>query len=141
VVGAGQPFAAAGVRHDGRRAGDRDAARAAVDAGEATLATTDACIFCSIMFAVPAAIACAAVGDLEPARRYLAVAERSAPLWEGTAWQAATLEARAHVARAAGDLDEAGRCLVRAAEMFAESAQPLDAARVRASIVEERSSR
>ena len=114
-------------------ADDRDAARAAVDAGEATLATTDACIFCSIMFAVPAAIACAAVGDLEPARRYLALAERSAPLWEGTAWQAATLEARAHVARAAGDADEAGRCLTRAAEMFAEAAQPLDAARVRAS--------
>ena len=115
-------------------ADDRDAARAVVDAAEATLATTDNCSFCSIMFDVPAAIACAAVGDLAEARRHLARAEKSASLWEGTAWQAATLEALAHVSRAEGDTAEADRCFVRAAHLFDESAQPLDAARVRAEL-------
>ena len=107
-----------------------------VDAGEATLATTDACAFCSIMFDVPAAIACAAVGDLADARRYVARAERSASLWEGTAWQAATLEARAHLVRAEGDHAEADRFLARAADLFDESAQPLDAARIRAQLAD-----
>ncbi len=111
-----------------------DAARAVVDAAEATLATTDNCSFCSIMFDVPATIACAVVGDLAEARRHLARAEKSASLWEGTAWQAATLEARAHVVHAEGDTAEADRYLARAADQFEESAQPLDAARVRAEL-------
>ena len=115
---------------------DPEARRAMVDTGEATLATTDACAFCSIMFDVPAAIACAAVGDLADARRYVARAERSASLWEGTAWQAATLEARAHLVRAEGDHAEADRFLARAADLFDESAQPLDAARVRAQLAD-----
>ena len=115
-------------------ADDADAARAVVDAAEATLATTDNCGFCSIMFDVPATIACAVVGDLAEARRHLARAEKSASLWEGTAWQAATLEARAHVVQAEGDTAEADRCLARAADLFEESAQPLDAARVRAEL-------
>jgi hypothetical protein len=113
---------------------DPAAARAMVDAAEATFATTDSCAFCSIMFAVPAAIACADVGDVAQARRHLARAERSAGLWEGTAWQAATLEARAHLARAEGDADGALRLLTRAAELFDDSAQPLDAARLRAKL-------
>lgn len=113
---------------------DPEAARAIVDAAEATLATSDACKFCSIMFDVPATIACAAAGDLDEARRHLRQAEKSASLWEGTAWQAATLEARAHVARAEGAHDEARRALTRAAELFQEAAQPLDAARCRAEL-------
>ena len=113
---------------------DADAARAVVDAAEATLATADNCAFCSIMFDVPATIACAAVGDLAEARRHLRRAEKSAPLWEGTSWQAATLEARAHVWRAEGDADEANRFLARAADLFEEASQPLDAVRVRAEL-------
>jgi DNA-binding SARP family transcriptional activator/tetratricopeptide (TPR) repeat protein len=113
---------------------DADAARAMVDAAEATLGTTDNCSFCSIMFDVPAAIACAGVGDAAEARRHLARAEKSAPLWEGTAWQAATLEARAHVLRAEGDTTGSERCLARAADLFEVSAQPLDVARVRAEL-------
>jgi len=112
-------------------ADDPEAARAAVDAAEATLATTDSCSFCSIMFEVPAAIACADADDVVEARRHLALADRSAALWEGTAWQAATFEARAHLARAEGDADGASRHLARAADLFEESAQPLDAARLR----------
>jgi ATP/maltotriose-dependent transcriptional regulator MalT len=115
-------------------ADDIEAARAMVDAAEATLATTDACQFCSIMFEVPATIACADAGDIAEARRHLGLAEKSASLWEGTAWQAATLEARAHVHRAEGDAGAADRDLARAAEMFEDSAQPLDAARCRAEL-------
>ena len=40
-------------------------ARAIVDRAESTLGWDDACLFCSIMLAVPAAIACARVGDLD----------------------------------------------------------------------------
>ena len=41
----------------------------------------DTCSFCDIMLAVPAAIACADVGDVDDSHRYLAVAERSSRLW------------------------------------------------------------
>jgi tetratricopeptide (TPR) repeat protein len=110
---------------------DPPSARAMVDAAEATFATTDSCAFCSIMFEVPAAIACADVGEVAEAHRHLGLAERSAGLWEGTSWQAATFEARAHVAWAEGDVDGAQRFLTRGAELFDASAQPLDAARLR----------
>jgi tetratricopeptide (TPR) repeat protein len=112
-------------------ADDPHAARAVVDAAQATTADNDSCLFCDVMFAVPAAIACAAVGDLVEARRHLEQAQRSAPLWEGTAWQAATLEAEAHVVRAEGHPDRAGTLLARATELFDAAAQPLDAARCR----------
>ena len=60
-------------------------------------APEDSCPFCSIMLAVPAAAACADVGDIDDARHHLAMAERSAALWKGSAWQAAIAEARAHL--------------------------------------------
>ena len=69
---------------------DPQAARALVDQAEATLGETDRCSFCVVMLAVPAAIACAEVGDLDAGtsttRR---VAECSADRWPGTAWAAA----------------------------------------------------
>ncbi len=40
-------------------------ARAVVDRAESTMGWDDACLFCSIMLEVPAAIACARVGDLD----------------------------------------------------------------------------
>jgi tetratricopeptide (TPR) repeat protein len=108
-------------------------AYAAVGRAEATLGQEDRCTFCQVMIAVPATIACADVGDLDGARRALTVAERSAALWEGTAWQAAVLEARAHLARAEGDTGWSG-LLSEAAEGFAGAGQPLDAARCRAAM-------
>lgn len=107
------------------------AARAVVDRAGDAVSQTDRCLFCEIMFAVPAAIACADVGDVEEAKQYLAAAEHSAELWQGTAWQAAILEARAHLARAEGDAAEAVRLLADAAAIFDDVGQPLDAARCR----------
>jgi hypothetical protein len=108
------------------------AARAVVDEADATLAQADFCEFCTIMYEVPAAVACARTGDLDKARRHLAVAERSAMLWAGTAWQAATMEARSHLLEAEGDV-EGGRAMRRrAAELFDAADHPLDAARCRA---------
>ena len=98
-----------------RAAPDRDAARAVVDRAESTLGTEDLCPFCNIMLAVPAVIACADVGDLDRARHHLQVAEKSARLWEGTAWQAAVLEGRAHLADAEGDTSSADGLLAEAA--------------------------
>lgn len=106
-------------------------ARAVVDRAEETRGHLDACAFCEVMFAVPAAVACANVGDVEEARDYLAQAERSAALWDGTAWQAMILEARAYLARATGDGVEAERLLTRAGQIFTDAGQPLDAARCR----------
>ena len=115
-----------------RAAPDLDAARAVVDRAESTLGTEDLCPFCNIMLAVPAVIACADVGDLDRARYHLQVAENSAPrLWEGTAWQAAVLEGRAHLADAEGDTSSADRLLAEAAALFDGAGQPLDAARCR----------
>ena len=110
---------------------DPVAARAVVDRATATLGEEDNCTFCNVMIAVPAARACADVGDLVQAEQHLAVARRSAALWEGTAWQGALSEAQAHLERAAGDEVAARRQLHEAAALFDAAGQPLDAARCR----------
>lgn len=111
---------------------DQRSARAVVDQAEATMAETDSCLFCDVMLAVPAAIACAAVGDLRAARRHLWVAEQSAARWEGTAWRAGVREAQAHVARAEGDREQVGRLAEEAEALFATAGHAVDAARCRA---------
>jgi hypothetical protein len=83
------------------------------------------------MFAVPAIIALARVGELDRARHYRDIAEASSQLWDGTAWQAALDEARAHLAKAEGDPDCA-HIAERAADGFERSGQPLDGERCRA---------
>ena len=106
-----------------------EAARDAVDHAEAALGADDHCPFCSVTFAVPAAKACADVGDLQHAQQHLEMAERSALRWEGTAWQAALVEVRAHLAAARGAREAAVRCWAEAAELFDAAGQPLDARR------------
>jgi DNA-binding SARP family transcriptional activator/tetratricopeptide (TPR) repeat protein len=109
-----------------RAAPDVESARAVVDQATAALGQEDSCTFCNVMLAVPAAAACADAGDLDDARQHLAVAERSAALWKGTAWQGAIAEARAHLDRAEGDEVAARRGMREAAELFAAAGQPLD---------------
>lgn len=99
---------------------------------EATMGQTDACPFCDIMLAVPAVIACANVGDVDNAERYLSLAKASAAHWEGTAWEAAVLEARAHLAKARGESAEFLRLIDEAAQQFRVAGQPLDVVRVEA---------
>ena len=64
---------------------DAATARAEVDQAEATLGETDRCNFCVVMLAVPAAIACAEVGDLDEAHRPSG-SPRVRRRWPGTAW-------------------------------------------------------
>jgi tetratricopeptide (TPR) repeat protein len=106
-------------------------ARAIVDRAEAALGVDDFCLFCSVMLAVPATIACAQSGDLEHARHHLGQAARSSSLWDGTAWAGSVDEAEAHVAIATGDTESAARLLDRAAARFEAAGQPLDARRCR----------
>ncbi|WP_457254634.1 ATP-binding protein [Pedococcus sp. P5_B7] len=108
---------------------DPVAARVVVERAEATMGDTDFCPFCAVTFEVPAAIACADADDLGAARRHLAAAERSAANWEGTAWPAAVLEAKAHLAAALDDTDGAAGLFAEAADLFARAGQVLDAAR------------
>jgi DNA-binding SARP family transcriptional activator/predicted negative regulator of RcsB-dependent stress response len=110
-------------------ASDPVAARAAVERAEASMGEADVCPFCAVTFEVPATIACAGAGDLDAAERHLAAAELSAAKWEGTAWPAAVLEAKAHLAAARGDADHAASLLTEAADLFGRAGQPLDAAR------------
>jgi len=112
-------------------AADPLTARAIVDRAESTLGSEDSCVFCSIMLSVPAAMACAAVGDLEHAHHHLRQAEGSAMMWEGTAWEAATAEARAVVLAAEGDTAAAEAELIAAIARFEQAGQPLDVERCR----------
>ena len=108
-----------------------EAARAIVDQGRAALGDHDACSFCVVMFAVPAAIACAHVGDLDAAREHIDVGALSTDTWPRTAWAAALNEARAHLAIAEGDPGQAVALLDEAVAGFEIAGQPIDAARCR----------
>src|SRR5262249_27236980 len=119
-----------------RAAPDAEAARAVVDRADATVGRDDLCLFCSVMLEVPAAIACADVGDVDAAQVHLERAELSAALWEGTSWQAGILEAGAPLSVAGGDVAEARSRLDEAAEGFLAAGQPLDAQRCRATLAD-----
>ena len=108
---------------------DADAALAVVDEAVERLDESFSCIFCQVMIAVPASIACTEGGRLDQARSWLIQAQRSAATWQGTAWQGAVAEARAHLARAEGDRSVASRLLAEAATLFQLAGQPLDAQR------------
>jgi tetratricopeptide (TPR) repeat protein len=108
---------------------DPAAAVIVAERADATLGENDRCAMCDVMFAVPAAIAHADVGDVQRAERYLQVAEVSGARWEGSAWEAAVSEARAHLAVARGEPDRFRPWMERAAKLFTVAGQPLDAAR------------
>lgn len=106
-------------------------ALAVVDRAEAAMGVDDECLFCQIMFVVPAGHAAAAVGEIERSRGYLDTARMMADRWEGTVWHAMVLELQAHLERAQGRDDVARTLLARAAETFAGAGHMLDAARCR----------
>ena len=112
-----------------RAAPDELVARAIVDRAESTLGSEDLCPFCSIMLSLPAVEACAEVGDLDHARLHLLRAELSAPLWEGTAWEAALAEATARLAIAEQDPARAAEQLRVAIDRFERAGQPFDVER------------
>jgi DNA-binding SARP family transcriptional activator/tetratricopeptide (TPR) repeat protein len=114
---------------------DPASARAMVDRAEATLGEPDNCWFCTVMLAVPAAIACARVGDLDDAHRFLASAQRSVAHWGESSWQAAVVEAEATVALADGDAEAYRRLSRRAAAAYAAVGHEADAARCLAAAV------
>jgi tetratricopeptide (TPR) repeat protein len=108
-----------------------EAARATVDQARAALGDRDSCSFCVVMFAVPAAIACAQAKDLEAARELIEVGVMSTNKWPRTAWAAALNEARAHLAIAEGDPSAAAALLDSAVTGFETAGQPVDSARCR----------
>jgi DNA-binding SARP family transcriptional activator/tetratricopeptide (TPR) repeat protein len=112
-----------------RAARDLTEARALVDQAQATVGPEDRCPLCDIMLWVPAATVCAQAGDVERAAAYLELAEQSARMWNGVAWSAAVLEARAHLQLASGNRAEGMRLLREAADRFATAGQPPDAVR------------
>jgi hypothetical protein len=83
------------------------------------------------MLDVPASLACVQAGDLPGAYRYLARAEGSMPIWQGTAWEAAIAEVKAAISDVTGDAPAARAFREYAAERFERAGQPLDAARCR----------
>jgi tetratricopeptide (TPR) repeat protein len=105
------------------------AARAMVDRAENTLGEPDQCWFCTVMLAVPAATACARVGDLDDAHRFLDSASRSVSHWGESSWHAAVVEARATVALAAGDPERYRTLSREAADAYAALGHTGDAAR------------
>lgn len=116
-------------------AADPDVARSVVDRASAIITDADRCMVCDVMFAVPAAIACAHVGDIDEAHRQLAVAQESAARFEGPAWTAAVTEARAHIAAAEGSPTRARGLLEEASRLFEEAGQQRDAARCEQALI------
>jgi len=112
-----------------RSARDLTEARALVDQAQATVGPDDRCPLCDIMLWVPAAVVCAQVGEVERAGGYLELAEQSARMWNGVAWSAAVMEARALIQLAKGDRADGTRLLREAADRFTAAGQPPDAAR------------
>jgi len=108
---------------------DPESARAMIDRAESTIGEPDQCQFCTVMLAVPAATACARVGDLEDAHRYLTAASRSVSLWGESSWQAAVIEAQATVALAEGDADGYVTLSREAADAYSAVGHAADAAR------------
>ena len=109
-------------------------ARAVIDRAEASLGWEDSCRFCGLMFSVPAAKVCIAVGDQAEADRHIAAIEAGCERFAGTSWDAALLEVRGERLAADGDVAGALELLREAETRFVVASQPLDAARCRVTV-------
>jgi DNA-binding SARP family transcriptional activator len=103
-----------------------------LDRAELAFRTAPTCQPCSIGFHVVAAETRARSGNLDEARQHLETAERIAGMWPGGPWQAAVWEARGVLRLAEGDRQQAQAMLTEAANRFADTGRPLEAARCRA---------
>ena len=119
-----------------RLADDSQSAMATVQRAEKAIGPADMCPFCTVMIAVPAAIACAGAGEIEAAQFHAMIAQASCEHWPGTAWQGAVAEANAHIAAAQGNSAEAADLFEEAALLYERAGQPLDAERCRAGVPE-----
>jgi DNA-binding SARP family transcriptional activator len=95
------------------------------------LAAMRVCQPCSMGYLISAAIASARARDLEDAERFVGEAERTAGMWQGGPWTAATWEARAEMRVAQGEPEQAAALFREAADLFASVSRPLDEARCR----------
>jgi DNA-binding SARP family transcriptional activator len=114
-----------------RAAQDTASALHALEEAEEALADTPACTPCSIGFLIAAAISCAQAGFPDRARSYGERASHVARMWQGGAWAAGVIEARAALVVAEGELQPAVALFREAAELFRRAGQPLDEARCR----------
>ncbi len=100
------------------------------DAQEAVRGPLETCPGCRITFAVPAAIAAARAGRLDLAAEYeKSVDYLATVVMRLPAWNAALDEVRGHIALARRDEAGAATRFARAARIYREAGQPLDAAR------------
>lgn len=114
-----------------RAARDREEASAVVDHATNAMGPSDECMFCPVMFEVPATVALADAGRLDAAEHHLALAREYAARWHPSSWDAAVAEARGHVHLARDEHAEAERLLVEAAEGFAHAGHRTDEQRCR----------
>ena len=117
-----------------RAAGTPDAAHAVVlEAATALQGPESFCFACDILLDVPAATACARVGDTGAARTWLERARRLLQrVWRGGgAWAAHVAEAEAALAEAQGERSTARARLLEARDVFSHLGHRLDAERCR----------
>jgi hypothetical protein len=89
------------------------------------------CQPCSMGYLISAGIASARAGDLQAAGSFVDEAERTAGMWQGGPWTAATWEARAEMRMAEGEPERAAALFREAADLFASVSRPLDETRCR----------
>lgn len=111
---------------------DPDRAMAVLDEAETRCASLQVCGPCAMGLRVAGARVSADQGELDRAAALIALAGPVGQMWAGGPWQAALLEARAHVlAGSGGAPDDVAAQLAAAAEQFEAAQRPREAARCR----------
>lgn len=114
-----------------RASGDPVEAATVAREAEDAMGPADECMFCPVMFEVPATTALADAGRIDDAERHLELAQAYAARWHPSTWDAAVAEARAHVHLARREHAAAERLLDEAAEGFAGAGHLWEAQRCR----------
>lgn len=109
---------------------------ARLEDAEADLRGQQVCPSCGTGFRVAGAVAAAQAEQPDRAAALLAAAESSAGLWRDGPWPVALEEARAELAHARGDRDQAHERLRVARDGFVTHRRPTDASRVEARLAQ-----